>query len=634
MLEYARWKYIVVGVVLLLALILALPNVFGEAPALQFVRMDRAEITAQAQAEIEKFLTDQKIPYVGTLNEKERFTVRFANVPDQLRARDAVTANDKLSKTYARALSFITRAPPIFGKLGLKPMPLGLDLRGGLNLLYQVDTAGAVAQVLDSYEQSLRRALQDAKIPFTDVVQVALDNSKANNAVRVLLPPGTDAGTVRDALAKTVTDLTLDTLNLATGPAVQGVLSEKQIRERTDYAITKNIETIRNRVNEMGVAEPIVQRQGTDRINVQLAGVQNSAEVKDILGKVATLEWRMVDMSNNAYEAKSRGRAPLGSKLYTERRNGAPVLLKREVIVTGDNLTDARSTTTQEGPGVAIKLDSAGGDRMFKNTSANVGRLMGVVFIEKSREPIIVDGKPLLNADGKPASREITKQDVISVATIQGVFGPQFNITGLATSEARDLALLLRAGSLAAPIYVVEERVVGPSVGAENIQHGITALLIGMAGTFAFMIIYYKVFGIVADLVLLANVVLLSALLSALGTQLSLPGIAGIILTVGMAVDANVLIYERIREELRLGVSPQAAIKAGFEKAFSAIMDSNVTTLIAGLVLYVLGRGPIQNFAVVLVLGIATSMFTALMGSRALLTLMYGGKRKLTRLPI
>src|SRR4051812_46769917 len=279
MLEYARWKYVVVGVVLLLALILALPNVFGESPALQFARKDRAEITAQAQSEIEKFLADQKIPYEKSVNEKERLTVRFGSVADQLRARDAVTASDSLSKSYATAMSFITRAPPIFGKLGLKPMPLGLDLRGGLNLLYQVDTAGAVAQVLDSYEQSVRRALQDAKIPFTDVVQVALNESKANNAVRVLLPAGADAGAVRDVLAKTITDLTLDTLNLASGPAVQGVLSEKQVRERVDYAITKNIETIRNRVNELGVAEPIVRSQGTDRISVELAGVLNSAEV-------------------------------------------------------------------------------------------------------------------------------------------------------------------------------------------------------------------------------------------------------------------------------------------------------------------------------------------------------------------
>jgi len=378
MLEYARWKYIVVGAVLLLALILALPNVFGQAPALQFIRQDRAEITPQAQGEIEKFFTDQKIPYTKTLSEKDRFTVQFANVPDQLRARDAVIANKALADRYATAMSFVTRAPAIFGKLGLKPMPLGLDLRGGLNMLYQVDTAGAIAQVLENYEQTTRRTLQDAKIPFTDVVQTNVGNAPANNAVRVLLPAGADADAVRTALSKAIPDLTFDTVNLSSGPAVQGVMTEKQIRERTDYAITKNIETIRNRVNELGVAEPIVQRQGNDRINVQLAGVQNSAEVKDILGKVATLEWRLTDMQNNAYEAKAKGRAPLGSKLYTERRTGAPILLKREVIVTGDNLINAQAKNGQNGPEVAITLDSRGGDQMFKTTSANVGRLMGV----------------------------------------------------------------------------------------------------------------------------------------------------------------------------------------------------------------------------------------------------------------
>ena len=633
MLEYARWKYILVGVVLLLALILALPNVFGTSPALQFARKDRANIEAPAQAEVEKFLADQKIPYVKSAIENGRLAVRFANVADQLRARDAVASNDSFKKSYVTALSLATRAPAFFGKIGLKPMPFGLDLRGGLYLLFQVDTDGAVAQVLDGYEQAMRRALQEAKIPFTDVVTVSTDG-KRNNAVRVLLPAGADADAARAALSKTITDLTLDTVNLASGPAVQGVLSEKQLRERQDYAITKNIETLRNRVNELGVSEPTVVRQGNDKINVQLPGVQNSAEVKDILGKVATLEWRLTDMQNNPLEAKARGRAPLGSKLYTMRDSGQPILLKREVIVTGDNLTDARTTSTQEGPGVAIKLDSRGGDEMLKTTSANVGRRMGVVFIEKSREAVIVNGKPQVTADGKPVTRDVTTQLVISDATIRGVFGPTFNITGLRSSEARELALLLRAGSLAAPIYPVEERVIGPSLGAENIQHGVMALIVGMAGVFLFMAVYYKVFGLVADLVLLANVVLLTALLSLMNASLSLPGMAGIILTVGMAVDANVLIYERIREELRLGVSPQAAIRAGFEKAFSAIADSNITTLIAGIVLWVLGKGPIQNFAIVLTLGIGTSMFTALMGSRALLTFMYGGKRKLARLPI
>jgi preprotein translocase subunit SecD len=632
MLEYARWKYVLVGVVLLLALILALPNVFGESPALQFARKDRAEITTEAQAQVEKFLTDQKIAYSASVLQGERLMIRFPGVPEQLRARDAVIASQELSNTYVTALSFASRAPAFFSTIGLKPMPFGLDLRGGLYLLYEVDTAGAIQQVLDTYEQTMRRLLTEAKVPFTDVVQIAVDSDR-NNAVRVLLPPGADPDAVRAALTKTITDLTLTTVDLSSGPAIQGVLSNAQIKERQDYAITKNLETLRNRVQELGVSEPIVQRQGNNRINVQLAGVQNSAEVKDILGKVATLEWRLTDMQNNAFEAQRRGRAPLGSKLYTHKGTGQPILLKRELIITGDSLTDAKSVPTQDGPGVSIKLDANGGEQMLKTTRANVGRLMGVVFIEKTREPVIVNGKPLLE-DGKAVTREVTKQEVISNATIRGVFGDTFQITGLQTSEARELALLLRAGSLAAPIIPVEERIVGPSVGAENIQKGVLALVVGMAGVFLFMAVYYKIFGIVADIVLLANVVLLTALLSLMGASLSLPGIAGIILTVGMAVDANVLIYERIREELRIGVSPQAAIRAGFDKAFSAIADSNITTLIAGLVLWVLGKGPIQGFAIVLTLGILTSMFTALMGSRALLTLMYGGRRKLARLPI
>jgi preprotein translocase subunit SecD len=633
MLEYARWKYITVAVVLLLALVFALPNVFGEAPALQFAPKDHSEVTAASQATVEKFLQDRKISFEKSSIENSALLIRFPDLPSQTAAREAVGGSKELTDKYTIAPSFAPRAPAIFGKLGLKPMPFGLDLRGGLYLLYQVDTEGAVTQVLENYAQNMRRILQDAKIPFTDVVTAAVDSDR-NNAVRVLLPAGADADAVRETLAKTITDLPLTAVNLSSGPALQGVLSTQQLRERQDYAISKNIETLRNRVNEMHVSEPIVQRQGIDRINVQLPGVQNSAEVKNLLGKVATLEWRLTDMQNNPLEAKAKGRAPLGSKLYVMRDSKQPVLLKRDIIVTGDNLTNARPTTSQEGPAVSINLDARGGDEMLKTTSANVGRRMGVVFIERTREPVIVDGKQVLDAEGKQVTREVTTQEVISDATIRGVFGPQFQISGLRLGEAHDLALLLRAGSLAAPISVVEERVIGPSVGKENIDKGVNALIVGMAGVFLFMIIYYKVFGIVADLVLLANVVLLTALLSMMHASLSLPGIAGIILTVGMAVDANVLIYERIREELRLGVSPQAAIRAGFEKAFSAIADSNITTLIAGIVLWVLGKGPIQGFAAVLTLGIFTSMFTSLVGSRALLTLMYGGKRKLTRLPI
>jgi preprotein translocase subunit SecD len=403
------------------------------------------------------------------------------------------------------------------------------------------------------------------------------------------------------------------------------VLTDAQIRERQDYAIQQNLTTLRNRVNELGVAEPVVTRQGLDRIAVQLPGVQNSAEVKDILGKVATLEFRLVDVTNSISEAVQRGRAPIGSKLYRDR-NDQPVLLKRDVIVTGDQLVDATTAATQDGPGVSVKLDQLGGEEMLRTTRANLKRPMAVVFIEQRRETIEVGGEKI--------TRDIKEERVINQATIQGVFSNNFQITGLQSTEARELALLLRAGALAAPIFVVEERAVGPALGQENIDQGVRALMIGMALLFVFMIVYYKTFGLVANIVLLANVVLLAALLTALKTALSLPGIAGIVLTVGMAVDANVLIYERIREEIRNGVTPQTAISKGFEKAFSSIADANVTTLIAGIVLWIFGTGAIRGFAVVLSLGIVTSMFTALLLSRALLTLMYGGARRPARLSI
>jgi preprotein translocase subunit SecD len=544
-------------------------------------------------------------------------------VADQLAARDAV--NEKFEGTYITALSFAPRTPEFLRAMGLRPMPLGLDLRGGLYLLYQVDVNAAVSQALEGYAQDARRALSTANIPFKDVSTVAVGSGKPN-AVRIVLPPEADINAARAALNQTLQGLTVSTESLASGSAIQAVMTPQQIRERQDYAIQQNITTLRNRVNELGVSEPIVQRQGVDRINVQLPGVQNSAEVKDILGRVATLEFRLEDTQNSAFEAMQRGRAPLGSKLYTHTRFGRPVLLKREVIATGDQLTNATVGQTPEGVGVNVRLDARAGENMLKVTKANLNKPMAAVLIEKRRETSEVNGKKV--------TRDVTDEQVINDATIRGIFSTNFQITGLTAGEARELSLLLRSGSLSVPIYSVEERAVGPSLGADNINKGVSALVIGMAGVFLFMAIYYKTFGLVADLVLLANVVMLTALLSLMRASLSLPGIAGIILTVGVAVDANVLIYERIREEVRKGVSPQAAIRAGFEKAFSAIADSNITTLIAGVVLWVFGTGPIRGFAIVLTLGIATSMFTSLMGSRALITLMYGGRRKLARLSI
>ncbi|HSY05111.1 MAG TPA: protein translocase subunit SecD [Steroidobacteraceae bacterium] len=623
MLEYPRWKYLLVAAVLLLALLFALPNFFGEDPALQAARKDHAAISDTDARALEGFLRQRGAHFVRSYLDSGRLMVRFASVADQLAARDAV--NEQYRGTYITALSFAPRTPELLRALGLRPMPLGLDLRGGLYLLYQVDVNAAVSQALEGYAQDARRALAAANIPLKDVAIAAVGADRPN-AVRVVLPPEADVNAARSALGTTFQGLTISTESLASGAAITAAMSTAQIRERQDYAIQQNITTLRNRVNELGVSEPIVQRQGVDRINVQLPGVQNSAEVKDILGRVATLEFRLEDMQHKPVEAAQTGRVPLGSKLYTHTRFGHPVLLKREVIATGDQLTNATTSQSQEGPAVNVRLDARAGENMLRTTRANLNKRMAVVLIDKRRETSEVEGKKV--------GHEVTDEEVINDATIRGVFSNNFQITGLQAGEARELALLLRSGSLAIPLYPIEERAVGPSLGRDNIDKGVTALIVGMLGVFVFMAIYYKTFGLVADLVLLANVVLLTALLSMMRASLSLPGIAGIILTVGMAVDANVLIYERIREELRKGVSPQAAIRAGFEKAFSAIADSNVTTLIAGVVLWVLGTGPIRGFAVVLTLGVVTSLFTALMGSRALLTLMYGGRRKLARLSI
>jgi len=625
MLEYARWKYVLVAAVLAVALVFALPNLFGDDYALQIARKDRSAIDSAQLATIESTLKGAGVGFSSVELDGDNVTVRFPTSEAQLKGRDIVKDEKTgLTKDYVNAMMYASRAPRWIQVLGLRAMPLGLDLRGGLYLLYQVDVNGAVEGLLNTYDQDFRRVLLSDKIAFSDINTLTVD-SDIPNGLRVLLPATADRAAVRAALKKAQPDLACRDAVVADGAAVDCVMTEQQVRERRNFAITSNITTLRNRVNELGVSEPLVQQQGADRIVVQLPGVQNSAEVKDILGKVATLEYRLVDPR----PIPATGRAPVGAKIYDRVEGGqviGKVMLKRDVIVTGNQLTNATATTGQSGPQVDVTLDTAGGDEMFKTTRANLGKPMAVVFIEQRSETTEVDGKPV--------TRNIKEEKVISVATINGVFGNRFQTTGLTMNEARETALLLRGGALAAPISIANERVIGPQLGKANIEKGVKALIVGMGALFLFMILYYQVFGIIADLVLLANVVVLGALLTMLGVALSLPGIAGIILTVGMAVDANVLIYERIREELRNGVSPQAAIKAGFEKAFSAILDSNVTTFIAGVVLFVFGTGAIKGFAVVLSLGILTSMFTALMGSRALLTLMYGGKRKIAKLAI
>jgi preprotein translocase subunit SecD len=497
-------------------------------------------------------------------------------------------------------------------------MSLGLDLRGGIYLVYEVDVEGAVKQTIQRLERDYRTRLRDERIQYTSVDAVG-------NQVRVVLKDPAMLAAARKALLAVDPDVTLTDTATADGVALTASLSDAQVKQRQDFAIQQNITALSNRVNALGVSEASVQRQGLSRIAVQLPGVQDASEVIRLLGKVATLEFRLADPVNSPQEAAATGRAPLGTKLYRDR-NGQPVLLKREVIVTGDQLTDATSGFAQEGPAVNVRLDGRGGEEMLRTTRENLGKPMAVVFIEKERQ--------LVERNGEKVAVDTTKEEVISVARINGVFSNQFQITGLTLSEGQELAKLLRAGALAAPVYIVEQRLIGPSLGQDNIDKGLLALAIGYLALFVFMVVYYRAFGMVANVVLACNVVLLSALLTAIQAALTLPGIAGIVLTVGMAVDANVLIYERIREELRLGSSPHASIRAGFDKAFSAIFDGNITTLIAGIVLFTFGTGPIRGFAITLSLGIITTMFTAIIGSRAIISAIWGRRARLTTLPV
>jgi len=616
--RYPLWKSLLFAGVMLLALVLALPNLFGEYPALQISRKDGEPFRGAAEVtQFTDIMRGEQVSPESAYLADGRVVLRFNDVPTQLKARDAI--DKSTNGAYVIATTFASGAPAWVRAVGLKPMSLGLDLRGGIYLVYQVDVDGAVRQTLSRLERDYRLRLRDKNIQYQSVdaqaaaVVVTLrDPAKVSEALAVL----------RDIDR----DVTLTSGVDATGqPIITTSLSPQQVKLRQDFAIQQNITALSNRVNALGVSEATVQRQGASRIAVQLPGVQDATQVIRLLGKTATLEFRLVDTVDNPLEAQASGHVPLGAKLYKDRR-GAPVLLKREVIATGDQLTDASSSMQNGEPAVSVRLDGRGGDEMLRTTRENIGRPMAVVFIERERQ--------LREENGEKVAVDVTNEQVISVATIRGVFSTQFQITGLTLREGQELAKLLRAGGLAAPVYIIEQRLIGPSLGQDNINKGVRALVIGSAALFVFMAVYYSAFGLVADLVLVCNVVLLAAVLTLFQAALTLPGIAGIVLTVGMAVDANILIYERIREELRLGNSPQAAIKAGFEKAFSAIADANVTTLIAGVVLFLFGTGPIKGFAVTLSIGILTTLFTALIGSRALIALIWGRRQRLASLPV
>ncbi len=597
------------------AILLALPNWYGESPALQLSRRDRVAYDAVSAEAIGNALREASVAaeehYV---DDEGRLWLRFADADDQLKARDLI--QQKFESEHAIALTTASRAPDWLNSLGLEPMSLGLDLRGGMLLVYEVDTEGAVAQLLQRMERDFRKVLRDARIPYEEV-------AVAGSAVTVKLRDPAQVDAARRAIQDYDPSLTL-TSDALTG-ALQTALNEVQVKERQDFAIQQNITALENRVNALGVAETVVQRQGKNRIAVQVPGVQDASEVVRLLGKVATLEFRLVDAVNSPLEAERSGHAPLGTRLY-HRRDGSPVLLKRDVIASGEQLIDATFRPSQGQPAVSVKLDSRGGEEMLRTTRENLNRPMAIVFIEKERE--------LVERDGRKVTVDRSKEEVISVANIEGVFSNNFEITGLSAAEGTELAKLLRAGALAAPIVIVEQRVIGPALGKDNIEKGAKAFGIAAIFLFAFMVLYYRVFGLIADIVLLTNVIFIVAVLGLFDAALTLPGIAGIVLTVGTAVDANILIYERIREEIAVGASPWAAVNAGFDKAFSAIADSNVTMLMAGGVLFLFGSGPVRGFAVTLCIGIATSMFTALVGSRALIHLAYGRRRRIERLAI
>ncbi len=606
--RYPWWKYLVVGLVVLIGALYALPNLYGDDPAIQISPARGLQLDDVVFGRVQAGLAGAGVVVKSLELTPQRLLVRLTDTEAQLKAADVVES--ELGPGYTVALNLATSTPAWLRAINALPMYLGLDLRGGVHFLMEVDMDAAVKQAEESAAGDLRTRLREQKVRYRSI------SREPGGGIRVVLPETMDPDEVRALIRADLPGFTIT----PEANALFITMDPEQQDELRRFALQQNITTLRNRVNELGVAEPVIQQQGSNRIVVQLPGVQDTARAKEIIGATATLEFRLVDEDRDAQQAESSGRVPATSKLYHER-NGAPILLKRRVMLTGDYITDAASGIDQQsgGSAVFITLDGRGARRFSDATKDNIGKLMAVVFIENKSETIKV-GDEL-------KKRRVTVEEVINVARIRDRLSKRFQITGLdSTSEARDLALLLRAGALAAPVDIVEERTVGPSLGKANIDQGFMAVVVGFVVVLVFMAVYYRVFGLVADLALAVNLVMIIALLSMLQATLTMPGIAGIVLTVGMAVDANVLIFERIREEIRVGNTPQAAIHAGYEKALSTIADANITTLIAAVVLFGFGTGPIKGFAVTLSLGIITSMFTAIMGTRAVINLIYGGR--------
>jgi preprotein translocase subunit SecD len=601
--RYPTWLNFLVLAILLCGLVLALPNVYGTVPAVQLASADGGEYDEAKVTEVVGVLQREDLVPEDAYVEDGRVVLRFHEVEEQLVASDLL--RQRYDGQASTALTLTPKLPAWVRALGLSPMSLGLDLRGGVYFLLEVDMETAIASRLALYQQDIGNFLRDERIRH----RVDLDG----RTITVRLTSTEDRARARELIEASDNELLI-----SDGPDGQSLLvrmSETQISARENFAIEQNITTLRNRVDQLGVSEPLVQRQGSDRIVVQLPGVQDPNRLDDILTATATLEFRLVDSS---------GESP-GSRRYPGRGNQSAQILQRDIVASGDQIIDAEAGFSEGQPAVFITLDAAGGESMLSATRANVGKPMSTVFIETRRETIV--------RSGEESFRTIKSEEVINTATIRGIFKNRFQITGLTPVEARDLALLLRAGALAAPVYKVEERTIGPSLGQDNIDRGFMAVKVGFVVVVIFMAIYYKWFGMIANAALFANLVFIIALLSLLQASLTLPGIAGIVLTVGMAIDANVLIFERIREELNSGKSPQASIDAGYDKAFSSIADANITTLIAALVLFAFGTGPVKGFAVTLSIGVITSMFTAIVGTRTVVNLVFGG-RKITSVPV
>ncbi len=634
MLEYSRWKYAIVLIVVLVSALYALPNIYPQDPSVQISASRGAKVDDALKQRVAQTLDKAGLKPKEIELQGENLLVRTVDPDAQSKSADAL--RDALGNNYTVALNLASNVPDWLTAIGARPMALGLDLQGGVHFLMEVDRKAAIDKRFDAYLEDVRVKLRDAGVGYESVER------SGERGIWITLNRAADLqkaqGLVQQSLTASATDtgsagfVAPNAFNVdASGNLIKVQVSEEIVRGMTLNAIEQNLGTLRNRINALGVAEPVIQRQGADRILIQLPGVQDTAAAKRMLGATATLEYRGV-YEGNALEARETGNVPAGARLYESRDLGpdgkpSPVLLNKRIIVSGEDMVDARSSVDQNGlPAVQVSLNSSGGQRMLQFTTENVNKPMAVVYIERVPVSRMIDGKEVRSFQ--------VKEQVISVANVNEPFGKNFITTGLERKEAEDLSKLLRAGALAAPMDFVEERTVGPSLGKQNVERGLKAVAFSFLFALAFFLIYYRMFGLVTCLALLLNLLMVFALMSVFGATMSLPGLAGIALTVGMSVDANVLINERIREELRAGLPPLTAISEGYDRASGTILDANITAFLAGLAMFVFGTGPLKGFGITTMLGIATSAYTAVSVSRAIATLIYGRRRKLQSIAI